>query len=208
MWRCLPHTINAPWTTYKADLLLSTSSWTPNTDLEPIDIEEIHKAEQGKKTKSLWAAYQIAKEDHDLQYFKDMLVRHQKELEEEHERRAQEAAERQARKDKKSKRKSKDTVDEDEVMEDVPEADADAKKSKKRKKGVDEDEDETVSCHISAALFEANQETSRPRRRNPSSCSRRKPRILSRPAKSSRSPRPRHQNPPISQVQSPRQSHR
>lgn len=108
-------------------------------------MEEIQNAEQGKKSKSLWSAYQIAKEQHELPYFKDMLVQHLQQVQEEQERQARIAAEKQARKDKKAKRQSKDAaLDEDEVMDDAPEAEADTKKSKKRKKAVDEDGDEKV----------------------------------------------------------------
>jgi len=125
--------------------------WQVNTDLAPIDIDDIKKqiaeSNQGKKTKALWEAYQVAAEEHDLAYFKSLLVEHERAVQEDIEEKAKHDAEKASKKEKKDKRKSKgkETVDEDEdvEMEDVEDADAGkkAKGSKKRKKEPDSDDE-------------------------------------------------------------------
>ncbi|KAF2164394.1 hypothetical protein M409DRAFT_25272 [Zasmidium cellare ATCC 36951] len=128
--------------------------WMVNTALTPLDPEECKTMPQSKMTKALQNAYKVASENHDLQYFKDILKQFQEE-EELFQRQQAEAlaeaerieAERaaQAEKDaeegasapktkKKAPRKSK-AADEDVEMEDadVP------KSSKKRKSAADSD---------------------------------------------------------------------
>lgn len=106
----------------------------PNTELAPLDVESVTAPSEKGKSKLLLAAYEKAAEHHDLKYFKEMLVDHQKAIEEDQE--AQ--AEKEAKKANKAKRKSTTTVaapvlDTDEM--DIDEEAATPKpKSKKRKK--------------------------------------------------------------------------
>jgi len=127
---------------------LSSSAWQVNTDIEPLDVENVRevveRGEQGKKTKALWSAYEVAAEQNPLQHFKDILMDHQKAVVQEQEK-ADEAAARKAEKAaKKEKRKSKDAVDDEDVeMEDAVDVAAAKKpKSKKRKKEATDEEDE------------------------------------------------------------------
>lgn len=117
----------------------------PNTELTPLDIESVTEPLEKGKSKLLLAAYEKATEQHDLDYFKEMLVDHQKAIQEDQE--AQ--AEKEAKKASKAKRKSVDTaaqaVNEDEmdIDEEIPEP---KPKSKKRKKELETDVgDEKVS---------------------------------------------------------------
>lgn len=121
------------------------SAWIPNTELHALDPEACKTATEKGKSKDLYAAYQIAAEQHDLQFFKEMLADHQAAMLED--------SEAKATKSKKGKRKSKDAVDdaEDVDMEDAEdgmdvdddEAETKAKGSKKRKKATDSDGETT-----------------------------------------------------------------
>lgn len=116
------------------------SAWVPNTELTPIDPETCKEVSEKGKSKNLMAAYELAAENHDLAHFKEMLVDHQRFIEEEEEAKA----EREAKKASKAKRKSVDAsatadnedgdADEMDVDEDAPET---KPKTKKRKKEVD-----------------------------------------------------------------------
>ncbi|KAK4499603.1 hypothetical protein PRZ48_010121 [Zasmidium cellare] len=128
--------------------------WMVNTALTPLDPEECKTMPTSKMTKALQNAYKVAAENHDLQYFKDLLKQFQEEQEAIDRERAEAAAEAerieaeraaQAERDaeegataakpkKKAARKSK-AADEDVEMED---ADA-PKSSKKRKSAADSD---------------------------------------------------------------------
>ncbi|CAL5867783.1 uncharacterized protein PFLUO_LOCUS2003 [Penicillium psychrofluorescens] len=111
-------------------------AWIPNTQLTPLDPAECKDVSEKGKAKPLIAAYKIAAEGHDLEYFKSLLADHQAALQQEiDEREAQEAAKAAAKaeKAKKSKRKSKG-ADTDVDMED-----AEKKSSKKRKKDAETD---------------------------------------------------------------------
>lgn len=115
-----------------------------NTDLTPLDSESVSKAAEKGKAKALSLAYEKAAEQNDLNYFKDMLVDHQKAIQEDQA--AQ--AERDAKKLSKAKRKSLDATQATEgdsmdldVDEDTPES---RPKNKKRKKEIDSDGDEKV----------------------------------------------------------------
>ncbi|KAK5172400.1 hypothetical protein LTR04_005981 [Oleoguttula sp. CCFEE 6159] len=150
-------------------MFLSTNefAWLVNSSMVPLDMEDVKNAEQGKKSRSLWEAYQIAAEGHDLAYFKTMLAEHDKsvlkDLEaeklEEEEREAAEAKKKEKAekakasktKDKKAKRKSTDATagDDDVDMEDVEddavvgtESAKKPKSSKKRKKEADSEGEE------------------------------------------------------------------
>ena len=131
---------------FKLTLRFSRSSWTPNTDLTPLDIEEIKKEGPEKKSKQLWHAYETAMEGHDLKHFKNMLVQHQIQLQEDEQREADRIAEKEARKQNKSKRKSKSMVDEegDSEMADVSNVDGEAKKSSRKRKKEDHGGDDKV----------------------------------------------------------------
>lgn len=127
-----------------------------NTSLTPLDPEECKTLPQSKMTKALQNAYKIASENHDLQYFKDILKQFQEEeellarqqaeaqaelerIEAERTAQAERDAEEGASKPKKKARKSK-AADEDVEMQD---ADA-PKSSKKRKSAADSDADSKV----------------------------------------------------------------
>lgn len=136
-------------------MFLSTNefAWMVNTSLSPLDPAECKEKPKGKMTKALTSAYELAAEGHDLQYFKDLLVKWQeeeqaiqKEMAEVEARRLEEKAVREAKpevedeahvkekKKKKAPRKSKGGDG------DVEMADADAPKSlKKRKKEAESD---------------------------------------------------------------------
>jgi len=133
------------WTLSHVMLILVCSAWQVNTDLAPLDLDElkgiVERGEQGKKTKALWSAYEIAAEGHDLDHFKQMLKEHELHIMEE----AQRAEEAEELKVAKKEKKSKKVVDED---GDITMAEADdvtekKKVSKKRKKAVAEGEDES-----------------------------------------------------------------
>ncbi|KAI9689678.1 MAG: hypothetical protein M1820_010107 [Bogoriella megaspora] len=118
-------------------------SWIVNTDLTRIDMDELQKEEQGKKPKQLWGAYEVAKENHGLPYFKDILREHEDSVEQQRQERDRKAAEKEEKAKKKAEReqrKSKGKADdEDEEMED---AEGTTKTpSRKRKKADTEGEE-------------------------------------------------------------------
>ncbi|KAF2271985.1 uncharacterized protein EI97DRAFT_386856 [Westerdykella ornata] len=126
-------------------------SWEVNTALQPLDIEAI-KAEvaagntgKKKKIKALWEAYVIASEEHDLQYFKDLLDRHEKAMQvDAEEKAAAEAKKLEAKEKKKTKRKSTAAAaDEDVTMEDAGAETPAAKPKGKKRKKEDDGEDES-----------------------------------------------------------------
>jgi hypothetical protein len=143
---------------------LGDSAWMLNTDLQPLTLEAVSKPLEKGKSKTLLLAFEKAAEQHDLNYFKDMLVDHQKAIQEDQE--AQ--AEREAKKISKAKRKSLDAAQalEGDSM-DIDEAVVDSKpKSRKRKKEIDSDgEEEKVRLHTSPVSSddESNEDDS-PRR--------------------------------------------
>ncbi|OBT59068.1 hypothetical protein VE04_00988 [Pseudogymnoascus sp. 24MN13] len=109
-------------------------AWTPNTDLEPLDTSVIGDVPQGKMSKSLYAAYQLASENHDLDHYKNVL----REFEV------------SRRRDEKA---AQDAID---AKEAAKEAKASAKKGKKAKEVV-QDEDEDVEM-ADAGADEAEKE--------------------------------------------------
>ncbi|EMC94945.1 hypothetical protein BAUCODRAFT_123441 [Baudoinia panamericana UAMH 10762] len=139
-------------------MFLSTNefSWMVNTALTPLEPEECKDKPKSKMTKALQNAYELAAEDHPLEYYKEMLVEWQKEMqkirkeqaewdaeqarlaEERAQKEAEEAAAAEAdepkEKKKKAPRKSKGG-DDDAVMEDAEAP----KSSKKRKKEGESD---------------------------------------------------------------------
>ena len=122
----------------------------PNTELTPLDVESVTAPLEKGKSKLLLAAYEKAAEQHDLKYFKEMLVDHQKAIQEDQE--AQ--AEKEAKKANKAKRKSTITaaapvVDADEM--DIDEETTTPKpKSKKRKK---DHEDDAVDEKVRSLIY-------------------------------------------------------
>ncbi|KAI7113272.1 hypothetical protein KC316_g19390, partial [Hortaea werneckii] len=134
-------------------LFTNEFSWLVNTGLTPLDPEQCKEKPKGKMTKALSSAYELAVENHDLQYYKDELKRfqeeHQQYLEsvaeaeaeaervaEEKAKAAEEAAKEEEKKPKKKARKSKG-ADEDVEMDD-----AEAPKSTKKRKKDAESETE------------------------------------------------------------------
>jgi DNA-binding protein H-NS len=96
----------------------------------------VENKEQGKKSKILWEAFVVAAEDHDLNFFKEMLVEHERRVIQE--RQEQEAAAQKQEEEevapKKAKRKSGVAATEDVEMEDATsDAPKKSKKSNKRK---------------------------------------------------------------------------
>ncbi|KAF2146806.1 uncharacterized protein K452DRAFT_294341 [Aplosporella prunicola CBS 121167] len=126
-------------------------AWQVNTDLAPLDMEDVKRAvandEQGKKSKALWDAWKVTAEGYTLEHFKEVLMEHEKALAKELESKAQkeaEKAEKAAEKEKaaktpKNKRKSKGgaAADEDVEMEDAGNETDTKKSNKKRKKDTD-----------------------------------------------------------------------
>ncbi|KAI9873921.1 MAG: hypothetical protein M1823_007804, partial [Watsoniomyces obsoletus] len=51
-------------------------AWIPNTDLSPLTAEECKDVKEKGKGKALLAAYEVAAEAHNLDYFKEMLAEH------------------------------------------------------------------------------------------------------------------------------------
>jgi hypothetical protein len=135
----------------------SGSAWHVNTDLKPLDIDELKEVvanrdpSDKKFTKDLWGAYEVAAEEHDLDYFKGMLVEHEKTLIQLREEEAEKEQKKAEAADKKAKRKSTVAADAegDVTMEDAgsEEAPKKAKKTAKRKaeKDVEVDADDKVN---------------------------------------------------------------
>lgn len=130
-------------------------AWQVNTDLMPLDMDDVKKQvaadEQGKKSKALWEAWQVTSENHDLDYFKNLLMDHEKAVAKDAEERAAKEAEKAAKEAekaekaaKKDKRKSKASAGDEDVKmdDDAVDAETPAKKtSKKRKKEADSEAD-------------------------------------------------------------------
>lgn len=131
------------------------STWMVNTALTPLDPEECKTLPKSKMTKALTKAWNLAAENHDLDYFKNILKvwveeqaaieKEMREAQEEEERLAAEraaqaekdAAEAEAEAATKKKKKSRKSKGGD---DDVEMEDADGpKSSKKRKKDMESD---------------------------------------------------------------------
>lgn len=112
------------------------------TPLDPADCKDVSEK---NKAKGLIAAYKVAAEGHDLQYFKSLLADHQAALQQEiDEAEAEETAKATAKaeKAKKSKRKSKGAETDVEMEE------ADEKKPKGSKKRKNETETEAEKVRV------------------------------------------------------------
>lgn len=110
------------------------SGWVSNKDLITLDPEKLLEQVNAKMRKDLQAAHELAAENHDLDYYKDVLQQFQEELIEKQ--KAAEAKAAAAATPKASKKKSKATVDEDVDMDDIDDEPS-AKKDKKRKNPED-----------------------------------------------------------------------
>ena len=129
------------------------SAWIPNTDLGDLNPEDCKDVAEKGKAKSLIAAYHVASEGHDLQYFKTMLLEHAKAMEEDDARKAELQAEK-ADKASKKKRKSVAKADDEDVdMDDAEDAAEVKKSSKKRKKAAESDDEETEKVRSSTMVF-------------------------------------------------------
>ncbi|KAH7035286.1 uncharacterized protein B0I36DRAFT_382029 [Microdochium trichocladiopsis] len=129
-------------------------SWTPNTDLSELDPETVADMVTSKMRKDLQKAHELAAENNDLQYYRDLLQKFEEEreqaLQEREERaraKAAAAAEKKAKasaKTAKTPRKSKSGVDEDGDMDmaDIGDDDEAVPKSKTKKRKA-EDASET-----------------------------------------------------------------
>lgn len=128
------------------------SAWMPNPDLEKVTPEKL-ETPPAKGSKSLLAAFELAKQEHDLEYFKGILskfeearrneeVAYQEKQEKALAKEAKNAEKEQKGEGKaaKGKRKSTATIgdDEDVEMDDAEEA---PKSTKKRKKSMLESDD-------------------------------------------------------------------
>lgn len=125
-------------------LIALTSSYVTNTLLTPLDPADCKEISEKSKSQLLLEAYRIAAEGHDLQYFKDLLLDHERALEEEREEAEREEAEKARAKaekaTKKTKRKSKAAEPEVETKEaETPKAKAPTKKRKKDETEADAD---------------------------------------------------------------------
>ena len=124
---------------------LVASAWIPNTDLKPIGPADCKDVSEKGKGKQLLAAYAVAAESHDLQYFKDLLAEHQLALDAENQELEAQAAAKtasKASKDSKKKKpqpKSSTDADGDVEMEDAGTEKPSKGSKKRRKSGVDTD---------------------------------------------------------------------
>ncbi|KAF1912423.1 hypothetical protein BDU57DRAFT_582678 [Ampelomyces quisqualis] len=122
-------------------------AWQVNTELLHFDIEDVKKdaetGKQGKKTKALWEAYQIAAEGHDLAHFKQVLANHEAAMQQDLEQREQKEQDKKEKAEKSTKRKSTAVVSSEDVdMEDAGDGATapSAKKAKATKKRKKDDE--------------------------------------------------------------------
>ncbi|KAF2723217.1 hypothetical protein K431DRAFT_283019 [Polychaeton citri CBS 116435] len=130
-------------------MFLSTNEfcWMANIHLTPLDTEEIKEKPTSKLSKSLKHAYELAAEDHELGYYKDLIKQFQDDekafLEEQariQEQAEKDAATKAAEKAEEGETKKKKSRKSKGGSEDVEMANADApKSSKKRKKDTESD---------------------------------------------------------------------
>ncbi|KAG5924370.1 hypothetical protein E4U53_003419 [Claviceps sorghi] len=101
--------------------------WEKNTNLSELSAEKARDTINDKMRKDLKAAFELAIEQHPIQYYKDILQSFQDEL------LAQEEARREAAATPKKGKKNKSKAVDEEGDADMMDVDASAKKSKKRK---------------------------------------------------------------------------
>lgn len=128
------------------------SAWQVNTELTRLDLEDVKRAvdnnDQGKKAKNLWEAWKVASEGHTLEYFKQLLMDHEKAMAEDAQERAAKEAEKAEKAEKaakKARRKSKGGDDDVEMEDAAGSSDSASKKSAKKRKNDAEGNDEKVS---------------------------------------------------------------
>jgi hypothetical protein len=126
--------------------------------------ESVAKGDQGKKSKALWSAFQVASEDRDLDYYRNLLEDHEKGLKEAEEaaaaaEEARVAAEAEKKAKKEQKKKSKD-ADGDVEMED---ADGEKKKPTKKRKKEDGETDTPKVSYMKLSQSITNITSQRPR---------------------------------------------
>ena len=133
------------------------SSWTPNTDLKPLDKSQHELTANVQKNKKLVAAYELAKQMPPLSHFKNIVQAHQDEMKkweqqflEEEAKQAAESERKQKKKEDKEKRKSltktpKKKADRDEMEVDSDAEEESAPKSSTKKRKADATDGEKVS---------------------------------------------------------------
>ncbi|KAK0654494.1 PWWP domain-containing protein 1 [Lasiodiplodia hormozganensis] len=121
-------------------------AWQVNTELTRLDLEDVKRAvdnnDQGKKAKNLWEAWKVASEGHTLEYFKQLLMDHEKAMAEDAQERAAKEAEKAEKAAKKARRKSKGGDDDVEMEDAAGSSDSASKKSAKKRKNDAEGNDE------------------------------------------------------------------
>jgi hypothetical protein len=119
-----------------ANMSLKRSGWVPNTDLVEFDVEEVKNKKMDKLRKDLANAHEIALQQHDLDYFKTVLINFQEDLlgkQQEQEAKEAKAAAKAAKKARKSQAADEEDAEMKDAADDDEDADAAEKKSKKRK---------------------------------------------------------------------------
>jgi hypothetical protein len=109
--------------------------------------ETVSTGVQGKRTKQLWNAFEVAAEEHDLAYFKDMLLDHERRVIQERQEQEDKEAKKLEQSAKKASRKSLPAATEDGDQDDTT-ADAAPKKSAKKPKRKAETDDDTLKVRI------------------------------------------------------------
>lgn len=138
------------------------SSWVINTDLQELDLDaiktEVATGDRGKKSHALFGAYEVAAEEHDLKWFKDMLIQHENSERLRREEEIRLEAERKEKEiEKEEKRKAKLTKAAKDGDGDVAMDDADAPKKKadkKRKKSSGDAGDEDQVSSAQTPMYE------------------------------------------------------
>lgn len=113
------------------------SGWVPNSDLIELDPATVLDVKMDKMRKDLQAAHKLASENHDLEYYKEVLQQYQEELLEQEQAKAAKAAAKAATPSKKKAQASADE-DADVDMADADDAEAPAKEKKAKKRKAEE----------------------------------------------------------------------
>jgi hypothetical protein len=114
----------------------------PNYDLLEFNVEEVKTKKRDKMRKDLAQAHDIAIEQHDLEYFKSVLIKFQEDMIE----RQQEKEAKAAAKASKKARKSQGAADDEDVdMADAADDDGDDDSAEKKSKKRKAEEDASVS---------------------------------------------------------------
>jgi hypothetical protein len=103
--------------------------------------------QQGKRSKQLWNAFEVAAEEHDLAYFKDMLLDHERRVIQERQEQEDKEAKKLEQSAKKAGRKSLPAASEDVEMDGAT-SDAAPKKSAKKSKRKAEADDDALKVRI------------------------------------------------------------